>query len=333
MITTRQQQILQLIVQLYGEYEEPIGSKTLLQESYLQVSPATIRNEMLALERNGLLRKAHSSSGRIPSFEGYRYYLDHLLHNWNNAEIEQEDSEHLRRLFQDRTYNVQQHGQLAANILASLTQCTAVVVAGSSYNQEVADIQLLALSDYEVVAIILTNEGVVESEIITLPVRISSENLQATSKLLNDALVNQTLNDALQRLKFTLPLEIQRIVGYQIDFSPLCVKVMQHLDANRYYVSGKTYLFDALEQTQDIRDYKRVFELVDGSATMLKKLDEKPFGMEAEIKFAAIDQLTMITAHYQYQNQKCVLGLIGPATMSYPRVVGLMSYIMRTLAN
>ena len=78
-LTPRQQQILQLIVKLYGETEEPIGSRTLLQRSVLQVSPATVRNDMMALEQLGFLMKAHSSSGRIPSYEGYQFYIDQLI--------------------------------------------------------------------------------------------------------------------------------------------------------------------------------------------------------------------------------------------------------------
>ena len=93
MLTARQQQILQLIVQLYGQYEEPIGSKTLLQKSLLDVSPATVRNDMLALERIGYLKKAHSSSGRIPSFDGYRYYVDRLIEDQAEIQMAKQDSE------------------------------------------------------------------------------------------------------------------------------------------------------------------------------------------------------------------------------------------------
>ena len=160
-LTPRQQQILQLIVKLYGETEEPIGSRTLLQRSVLQVSPATVRNDMMALEQLGFLMKAHSSSGRIPSYEGYQFYIDQLI-----EQIKQESEnkpEQSNKLFGERYYDVQQFVLHATNQLAQYTGYPVVVLISNLSHRRMRDFKLTKLSDYQLIASVISDHGQVES--------------------------------------------------------------------------------------------------------------------------------------------------------------------------
>ena len=329
LLTARQQQILQLIVQLYGEYEEPIGSKTLLQQSYLEVSPATIRNDMLALERVGYLKKAHSSSGRIPSFDGYRYYIDHLIEEQAKIEMTPQDSDLIRSLFRGRDYDAMQHAQLAADILVSLTGYTAVVLGETNDVYHLADFKLIQLDDYRVVAIVLTDNGIVESELFELKYAMDKETTMKVMQSINEELQHLPLSEAQQRLKLTIPLLIQRIVGYQMDFSSVIGKLLRHLKANRYYISGKNNLFDSVE----VADYKRLFNLVDGSEEMFQLLELKQDMLAVELALGDLANVNLVTSGYRYQSQSFVIGLIGPETMPYERILGLMQHITHELAH
>ena len=328
MLTARQQQILQLIVQLYGQYEEPIGSKTLLQKSLLDVSPATVRNDMLALERIGYLKKAHSSSGRIPSFDGYRYYVDCLIEDQAEIQMAKQDSEVIQSIFRDRHFDAMQHAQLAADILVSLTGYTAVVLGESKERYRLSEFRLIQLSESRIVAIVLTDKGSVESELVDLPRALSREDLGRLTQAINQEIVGLSLQEAQQRLKLTLPLLMQRLVGFQVDFSSVITKLMRHLKGRSYYVSGKNNLFDSVEAS----DYKRLFNLIDGSEEMFQLLEAK-HGLAVELGLGGLADVSLVTSSYQYQAQQVIIGLIGPATMPYQRVLGLMHHITQELAH
>ena len=307
MLTARQQQILQLIVQLYGQYEEPIGSKTLLQKSLLDVSPATVRNDMLALERIGYLKKAHSSSGRIPSFDGYRYYVDQLIEDQADIQMAKQDSEVIQSIFRDRHFDAMQHAQLAADILVSLTGYTAVVLGESKEQYHLSEFRLIQLSESRIVAIVLTDKGSVESDLVDLPRSLSREDLGRLTQAINQEIVGLSLLEAQQRLKLTLPLLMQRLVGFQVDFSSVITKLMRHLKG-------------------------RLFNLIDGSAEMFQLLEAKQ-GLAVELGLGGLADVSLVTSSYQYQAQQVIIGLVGPATMPYQRVLGLMHHITHELAH
>ena len=322
MLTARQQQILQLIVQLYGQYEEPIGSKTLLQKSLLDVSPATV------LERIGYLKKAHSSSGRIPSFDGYRYYVDRLIEDQADIQMAKQDSEVIQSIFRDRHFDAMQHAQLAADILVSLTGYTAVVLGESKEQYHLSEFRLIQLSESRIVAIVLTDKGSVESDLVDLPRSLSREDLGRLTQAINQEIVGLSLLEAQQRLKLTLPLLMQRLVGFQVDFSSVITKLMRHSKGRSYYVSGKNNLFDSVE----VSDYKRLFNLIDGSAEMFQLLEAKQ-GLAVELGLGGLADVSLVTSSYQYQAQQVIIGLVGPATMPYQRVLGLMHHITHELAH
>ena len=125
MLTNRQLLILQLIIQLYTETLEPVGSKKLMEVAELPFSSATIRNEMMKLEEMGYLEKNHTSSGRVPSNKGYRYYIDNILPRQKQP-VSLSVRNQIREVFQQSTLEIQDVFRLSADILATLTNYTAI---------------------------------------------------------------------------------------------------------------------------------------------------------------------------------------------------------------
>lgn len=337
MLTPRQRQILYLIVQLYGEFEEPVGSKTLLKESLLNVSPATIRNDMVILEQQGLLKKAHTSSGRIPSFDGYRYYVNRLIHHEEDMKVSGEDRDAFKDLFRERQYNELELAKMSADILVSMTGYTSVVFGQSKESHRMKELKLVYLNDNNLIAILLTDKGNVESQLFQTKFTLTKDLLQRTAQIINDELVDLPLSDVYQRMKLTIPLLTQSIVSYQFDFSELVQKTMHHLKGHRYDIIGKNNLFDFIDAQSTAEELKQLFTLIDGSPRMYQLLEERRPGIEVlfgiDVTPKGFTNLSMVTGSFSIQHQQITIGLVGPTTMTYHRVIALMEKMIHELSN
>lgn len=337
MLTPRQRQVLYLIVRLYSEFEEPVGSKTLLRESLLDVSPATIRNEMVVLESRGLLKKAHTSSGRIPSFSGYRYYVDRLIHHEDEMNVLKEDDHAIAELFHERQADDLQLAQMAADILVSLTGFTAVVLGQSNDSHHLKEFKLVYLNEKNLIAIMITDGGRVETQLFVTLHSVTKEMVSKTSEIINNELIGTSIEDVYHRLKLTIPLLTQRAVAHQFDFSPLAEKTLHSLKGRQYHIGGKNNLFDFIDPQTNSEELKRIFTMVDGSADMYEMLESRNQGIEvlfgADMSSYWIANLSMVTGKFKQKNQEFTLGLIGPTTMPYHRIIGLMEKIITELSN
>lgn len=337
MLTPRQQEILNLIIQLYGRFEEPIGSKTLLNESYLKVSPATIRNDMVVLERLGLLIKPHTSSGRIPSQDGYRYYIEQIISQEDRDLTKIDENVNFKELLQARNYSPLKLTQLSADILVSLTGFTAVVLGQDLESHYFEEFKLVALDSTRYISIIMTDRGNIESEHINLGIALSQDDITNVCRMINGELNGVELEDAYQRMKLVIPLLTQRITGYQLDFSSLVEKSMHHIKGHHYYISGKSNVFELIEGPTEKDALKHLFELLDGSIEMYKLLEQQPSGIG--IKFGheflqqSVSNINLVTGSFMKDNQKFILGLLGPSTMAYEKVIALLELLVGKLSN
>ena len=173
-LTRRQQVIFRTIVEQFAQVAEPIGSRTLIPLLDVQVSSATIRNEMAALEKMGLLEKTHTSSGRIPSLAGYRYYIENLM----ETGLDQSVSESLRILFTRRHYSIQELVDVSCSLLAEMTHLTSVVLGPKSIRQKFHSLQLIPISDRTAVCVLVTDQGHVQNRTFTFRESVSLEDLQ-----------------------------------------------------------------------------------------------------------------------------------------------------------
>lgn len=334
MLTPRQHQILDLIVQLYSNLESPIGSKTLLKESLLDVSPATIRNEMVVLEKNGFLIKAHSSSGRIPSYEGYRYYVNRLIdHDERDLSDRYEaDLEAVQELFRNRPDHTFKTAKMVADLMVSLTGFTSLVFGQSMEDHYVANFKLVQLSDYQLMAILMTDQGHVESQIFQFHYGLSAQQVEDLVNLLNDELLGLPLEDAYQRLKLTIPLLIQRQIGRLLDFSALVEKTIQQVKGHQYLIRGKNNLFDFFDSQNTVPEFKEFFNLIEGSKELFDILEARQDGIEVlfgqDFAPESMQNLALITASFTLDAQRMTLCLLGPSTMRFSRIIPMMELII-----
>lgn len=334
-LTSRQEQILALIVQLYSQSSEPVGSRTLLEKSPLKVSSATIRNDMVVLEQVGFLMKAHSSSGRIPSFDGYRFYIDRLIDRESeNHQVAVLHDEVLERLnSQDLFHFVSKCADHLANHLG-LPVATMVT---SDQQRRMKDFRLTLLSDYQLLASIITDHGDVESDLMELNYSLSQEMVGKLEQLIQSELIDLRLDEVFQRMKLTLPLRIQQLTGMQLNFAPLVEKAIQHYDTRFYYNAGKNYLFDMLDSSNPSNAVRLLFDLLDGNSSWFDFLDKVKSGINIELDFMAppyhFNQLGVVSIKKQFLHQTMVIAIVGPSSMAYQKIVDSINQIMVDLAQ
>ncbi|MBD3948289.1 heat-inducible transcription repressor HrcA [Tuanshanicoccus lijuaniae] len=334
-LTPRQEQILQLIVKLYGETEEPIGSRTLLQKSVLNVSPATIRNDMVALEQLGYLMKAHSSSGRIPSFEGYRFYINQLIQHFN----EERESSHalIAPMMKERFYDIQELVNYATERLSKLTGYTTVAYVTNEKFRRMRDFKLSKVSDTQVIASIITDHNRVESQLFQTPQPLDESAIHKIEAMVQDELCDLTLAEIYPRMQLTFPLRIQQAVSMQLNFAPLIKQALDAYDASDYYAVGKNHLFDIIDTQMPIQAWKNLFDLLDGNEDWFKFLANAKKGLDVIFDFQYAPyhykNLSIITAKIKIGSHLVSFGLIGPATMSYPVVIQHMNQLLVELSR
>ena len=182
MLDERKTKILKAIIRNYLETGEPVGSRTISKDSDLNLSSATIRNEMADLEEMGYILQPHTSAGRIPSDKGYRFYVDHLIEEKDN-EVTQ-----MKEFMIEHTEKVEQVLKQVAKVLATNTNYAAMISAPSYQKSRVKLIQLSQVDDEQILAVIVREGNIVKNKIISVGEPLGNERLLKLNILLNSNL-------------------------------------------------------------------------------------------------------------------------------------------------
>ena len=201
MLPDRKLLILKAIIENYIDSAEPVGSKALLGTFEKPISSATIRNEMSELEEMGLLEKQHVSSGRVPSSQAYRLYVDQML---QPLPLSVEETEFINRCFDRRIHQVDDLSMRIAKALSSMTHYTSAVMTRTPRNEQVlSHLQLVPVADRRVLLVLVTQSGTVKQSVLELGSPVAPDELYAVSRILSSQLEGLKLSelpDALMRL-------------------------------------------------------------------------------------------------------------------------------------
>ena len=204
----RRNSLLKEIVETYIKTAKPVGSKALC--SKFDCSSATIRNEMAILEDLGYVEKNHISSGRVPSEKGYRYYVENLM---EAEKITGSDMLKLQKIFANKELVLSDAITKCMEIISEITNYTSVVLGKNSSDNALLQVNIIALADNQVVAVVCTDKGVVENKIFNIPDNISINEIIKTSEIINKLLVGTPINQVGTRLEN----EIKPIIKKQIQ--------------------------------------------------------------------------------------------------------------------
>lgn len=334
MLTNRQILILQVTVDDFIQSAQPVGSRQLSKNKMLSYSPATIRNDMADLEELGFLEKPHTSSGRIPSEKGYRYYVDHLLKPEN---IRQEDLFTIKSIFMEKMTETEELIKRSATILSELTNYTAILLGPDVGKHKVKRFSVVPINSDSAVAIIVTDSGHVENKLFSIPGKILPSDLEKMVNILNEKLAGTYLHDLHQKLESeTVHLFKQHINRYGELFSSFREAVwFEHED--KLFYGGKMNMFNQPE-FHNVQKIKEFMGLLDESEAIASIFQAQNKGIEIKIgtenKLDAMEDCSVITASYRMGDlQTGSIAIVGPKRMDYRRVVSIVDLLSGSLSH
>lgn len=333
MITSRQKLILKAIVEHYVDYAEPVGSKALTDKPYLHYSSATIRYDMARLEELGLLEKTHTSSGRIPSEAGFKYYVSNLV--TRDSEVV-EDFPLVDELFNKHGYSRQAAVEKAINLLSDLTNYTALAVGPNDAAIKINKIDFIPTSVNEAVTLIVTDKGHVHHQNIIIPEEISMKEVKEVIETLDELLRGRLLDDAKDILKSELAKQqIGAFVSYQQQILNSFVDAFSKFAQDNYYFSGISNAFDQPEfsDTKQIKKFvnmlnkRELVNFISGKESLAVT-----FGSDIELQL--MENFSIISIPYRINAEdKGTIAVLGPTRMDYSKVIPLLEYIALNLGK
>ena len=325
MLTNRQAEILKLIVNEYIKLAKPVGSKLLCEE--MKCSSATIRNEMQALEEMGLLEKTHTSSGRIPSERGYRYYVDNLM---ELKELNGEEVFKLQTIFNNNKLELTDVLSKSLELISDMTSYTSVVLDTKSHDNKLKEISIVPVDLNIVVVIVVTDQGYVEHKNIEIE-NVSLEEVKKTVKLINDLIVGTPIDEVSAKLEF----EIKPIIGKYVKQHEVLYNafydVFNDMTSKNVSVVGKSNILNH-QEFSDVSRVKDIFSKLDDE-TMLSNIEEENNDINIYIghENKMDPDVTVIKTNYKTNKESGTIAIIGPKRMEYDKVVNLLDYIKKQI--
>ncbi len=326
MLTSRQEKILQLIVDEYVKSVNPVGSKLICDE--LNCSSATVRNEMSILEDLGYLEKTHVSSGRIPSEAGYRYYVDNLM---EPKKMNGDDVLKLQVIFNNNKLDMPDVIKKSLAIISELTDCTSVVLGSKSNENKLQKVEVLPLMDSKLIAIIVTDKGHVEHKNMSIS-GVSIEEVQKTVELINKLLIGTPIDEINKKLEFEVkPIINQYVMQHEVIYNAFYNVFSDMVSKNDMSFVGKTNILNQPEfnNVEKIKNLLNKFE----DSSLFESIEEDDndiniyIGKESKLD----DDVTVIKTKYKTDTDEGTIAVIGPKRMEYDRVVSLLGYIKEHL--
>ena len=327
MLTERQNKILKLIVERYIKEPIPVGSKVISKE--LNCSSATVRNEMGELEKLGLLEKTHTSSGRVPSEAGYRYYVDNLM---ELKKMNAEDMLKLQIVFKNQQLALSDVITKSLQVISDMMNYTTVVLGSKSHENNLKQVEAIPIDEENLTVIIVTDRGHVEHKNIRLQ-EVSLEDVQKTVGLINNLISGTPIDEVSKKLEF----EIKPIIGNYVKQHEQLYNAFYHVFTDftnqEVNIMGRHKMLEQPEFSSNVEKIKSVYNKLEDNE-FLKNIEEDDdniikvyIGNENNID----SDVTVIKTKYKKGNEEGTIAIIGPKRMEYDRVVGLLEYMKENI--
>ena len=333
MLDKRKKKVLQAIVEEYINSAEPVSSNALLKGYDLDCSSATIRNEMSELEKIGFLDKTHTSSGRIPSAKGYRYYIDELI---NEEDISLEEIKYISSKLENKVNEIEDLTKITANTISEVTHYTAVSIAANTKSQLIQEIKFISIGTNMLMAIILTKEGLIKETLIKFDEDITKKQVETINYIFNNKLKGKPLDT------IDMPLEnyIVDEMSYSINvIKPIIEQIKKVLDEDeKIYLEGTNKSFElpefnSLEVAKNFMNILDTKELVSEVLNSGLAKDINVYIGEENDKEELKDFSVVTFKHTVNGRELGTIGIIGPKRMDYSKVISVMKYINKKLKD
>lgn len=330
----RKKKILQAIIRNYLETGEPVGSRTISKYTDLNLSSATIRNEMSDLEEMGYIVQPHTSAGRIPSDKGYRFYVDTMMEE-KDREIEE-----IREVYLEKEDKMDLLLKQVAKVLAQNTNYATMISAPQYHRNKLKFIQLSRVDTHQILAVIVVEGNVIKNHLFSVEEELNDETLLKLNILLNTNLNGLTLEEinlgTISVLKQQAGIH-SVIVGEVLDAVAEAISAEEDLEI---YTSGTNNIF----RYPELADHEKASELINtfeekqvlGTLVQESLADENDTGIQVyignESPIQSMKDCSVVTATYELEEgMKGTIGIIGPKRMDYDKVIGTLKTMMHQL--
>lgn len=331
MLDDRKKRILQAIVDEYVNTAEPVSSGAITKKQGLDFSSATIRNEMSELEKGGYLEKTHTSSGRIPSVKGYKLYVEELL---KEDKLSIDEIKYIKEKLQTKVNQIEELTKIATNTLSEVTHYTTVAIGPKVNKQIIEEIKFILLGNRKLMAIIMTNTGLIKETIINFEEDIYDEQVQAINLLFNSKLKGKPLEQINEPLDEYIMTEMKSSVNMIKTIIEQLNKIIYQ--ESQLYLEGTNKSFD-LPELKEADTARSFINILENKAEVVDLLDNELsqdinvyFGEEFEDE--NLKDFSIITLKSDDKDIGTI-GIIGPKRMDYSKVISVMRYIQKLIKD
>ncbi len=330
MLDNRKKKVLQAIVEEYINTAEPVSSNSLTSNHGLNCSSATIRNEMADLEKSGYLDKTHTSSGRIPSEKGYRYYVDELL---KEDDISLEEIKYISSKLETKVNEIEDLTKIAANTISEVTHYTTVSIGPKATSQIIEEIKFILLGTRMMMAVILTDTGMIKETIIKFDEDITQKQVETMNYMFNNKLKGQPIETIDRPLEEYLYDEMTYSVNV---IKPIIEQIKKVLQDEQIYLEGANKSFDLPEfnSLEVAKNFINVLDTKELVSDMLNSgfADDIHVYIGEENQKEELKDFSVVTFKHKVNGKDVgTIGIIGPKRMDYSKVISVMKYINKKL--
>jgi heat-inducible transcriptional repressor len=332
-LTERKERILKAIVEEYTRNARPVASETLQREYGLAVSAATIRNEMAELEAEGYISQPHTSAGRIPSEQGYRYFVQRLMQEERLPRAEQLT---IRHQFHQVALMREQWLQLGAAVLARVVRAAAIVSAPQMVSSRIKHFEMLQMQEGLGLLVLVLQDGSVKQQLVTLPEGTSQEDLSGASNCLNALLHTKS------RAELRVALESQHLTPTETFLVDSLQQLLEQIDARDTVVMYHDGLVELLDQPEfaSVERARAIVEVLERPQVLRELLPGVPANdgiqilIGSENRWDWMKECAVVLARYGDANELTgVVGVLGPLRLSYGIAIPSVRYIARIMTE
>ena len=327
MLTDRQNKTLKIIIEKYIKEPVPVGSKSISKQ--LKCSSATVRNDMMALENMGLLEKTHTSSGRIPSEKGYRYYVDNLM---ELKKMNAEDMLKLQIVFKNQQLALSDVITKSLQVISDMMNYTTVVLGSTSHENLLKQVEVVPIDEESMIVIVVTDKGHVEHKNIKLE-EVSVEEVKKTISLINNLVSGTPIDEVVNKLEFEIKPIIGNYVKQHEQLYNVFYNVFNEFTNQEVNIVGRNKMLEQPEFSSNIEKIKNVYNKLEDKE-LLKNIEEDDdnnikvyIGEESNID----SDVTMIKTKFKKDGHEGTIAIIGPKRMEYERVVNMLDFLKENI--
>lgn len=328
----RKELILAAVVEQYVKTGEPIGSKALMASLPISVSSATIRNEMSELAEMGLLTQPHTSAGRIPSQEGYRYYIDHLM---NRDEPTEEEKEYIKRGLQRAAGSPDELLDAAGEMLARLTNCAAVATTPTDKGAVVRRIEIVPIGTKVAMIVMITSAGIIKNGVCRTETEITADMIDNFQRIVGECFIGKPVSDIGTVMIQTL---VASLGSYALSMSPMFVAladIASKAVQAEILLEGEQNLLHHRELSDDIYE---MLDFFDEDEKLSRAVSNTNGALSVQIgtenMFRQLENTSLIVARYNIQGHDGgAIGIIGPTRLDYAKLIPSIEYLTQLVSK